>query len=220
MLVKKEFKIEIEEYESIKLSCIILNHTPDDIFQNYWMVNGSFRLDSNLKDSGKYILDSKDFSLTIRDIQLNDECSLDSDHNSYLTRIEVNVKPQFILTEWRHKIVKSIINETIVLDCAWWWNANEKNSEYLLLNDNNKESKIEWFVNDLVLAKGKNIEDKFEFQDDFNTILKINHIDLSENLNNYTCKFKIKQNHLKESIFEINVGGIKEDEINLKYIKL
>ena len=153
--------------------------------------------------------------MTIKEISFNDsgtyECNVDvaSDlRSSYLTRIGVNVKRQYVKVETKNQVQKVIANTSVALDCAWWWPEKEKKEQENTLFSIEGKNEIEWKLNDSVTITEEYQQAKYEFLDNFNTLLRINSVELSDKYNNYTCTFKIKENHLRESKFIFDVGVI------------
>ena len=97
-------------------------------------------------------------------------------------------------------IVRAEKDKSIVLDCTWWFNQNN-----LLFNNLKNENLTEWRLNGSLIDH-KNVKDKYEYLDTYNTLLKINNLKLEENNDFYSCIFRQTKHDIKQSNFSLFIG--------------
>ena len=127
------------------------------------------------------------------------ECQAEARLKNYLTTIDLFVqeKPAYIESKSKNERVPQ--GESVIFDCAWWFQAN-----FLNLNQS-IENYAKWFINQRPLSESEPNK-KFGFIDEFNTILKISDLRL-EDSDTYSCIFTLNEYDVKISNFTLYVGG-------------
>jgi hypothetical protein len=115
------------------------------------------------------------------------------------------VEKKKLNADTKHKHVKLVKGEPVILDCAWW--LSEVNFDNL---PQSKQVAIEWKLNGSIINQESN-ERKYEFLDNFNALLKINDVSIDETHNSYTCLIKQDGKQPKMSTFSLFVGGKNRD---------
>ncbi|RNA30102.1 papilin isoform X1, partial [Brachionus plicatilis] len=194
------------ENEPIKLECR-LEQVKDESCSIHWHFNETL-LDLN---NPKYETNKPIGSLNIESSQLSDSglytCLAETESVIYNTSVNVNINPALNKNteiESKTKTVQALANQSTNLDCLWWF----VDQNFDLTFDH-----IEWKLNSSPIEAKQN--QKYEFLDNFKTILKIKNITVSDALDTYTCTLKLSPYIEKQSIFILEVGSIPYIE-NLK----
>ncbi|CAF0864587.1 unnamed protein product [Brachionus calyciflorus] len=201
--ITQKYSINAVETESIKLNCQIgdLTEKFDSII---WTLNNE-KLEP---DNPNLIINQDSNLLVIKEAKLTDTglytCTAQSNSSIYSTKINLNINKKQIKTtqiESKTKLIKASVNQSISLDCAWWFTNSEN------LFDSSLEYTIEWKLNSTKIDVENNSK-KFEFLDNFKTLLQVKNIQLTEAHDIYSCSLKMFDNSERQSVFRLSVGMV------------
>jgi hypothetical protein len=200
--------INLHESERVELKCPLPINQEADSFSAEWVVNGFLLSDLNNlinKMHTKLELLNQNKTLLIKDLKQTDsgsyECNVQTGTDkNYRKKYKLNVEKKKLNVDTKHKHVKLVKGEPVILDCAWW--LNEVNFDL----PQSKRVTIEWKLNGSLLNQDLTRR-KFEFLDNFNALLKINDVSIDETYNSYSCLLKQVDKQPKMSTFSLYVGG-------------
>lgn len=203
LLVEKTYTISVNEQESVKIDCYISSIEMFKVLNSKWILNDSVPLAE------------KNISFILNKVQLNDsgvyECSAETDSSNYQTKIILIVNPKPVSKETRKKVLSAQKTKSILLDCTWWFTTSES-----FLFNTNVSYEIEWTRNGIKFGYNSA---KYEFLDSFNTLLKINDLNINDSFDTFTCDFKLSKYKIKQSIFNLNIGVspfVSEENLEFK----
>ena len=125
------------------------------------------------------------------------ECYAETNTNHYLTKVELNVLAMPLRLETKFKEVSATKGSSILLDCTWWFKKTD-------LFDHDIITK--WKINNELINE-QVFNKKYQFLDEFKTVVRVNDLELNETGNVYTCLCIMKNYEIKISNFTLNIGG-------------
>lgn len=209
LLESQTVRMSANETDSIEIDCKL---SDDELVSEVsWFFNDTNKIDASFKYKYDFTIDKR--KLILFDVVTEQSglylCLASTDRRNLLTKVSLQVSERVYKRESRNKIVMMTrsLNESVVLDCTWWWLVDPLSS-YLL----NEKYLAEWTINGKKLLDENHVAGGGHelFLDNHNTLLKLNGnsssflVEQLENRTELVCSFKLhKQSLIRLSKFVI-----------------
>ena len=181
--------MSVNESQNVVLDCQLPDAELKNILKISWTLNETTNFDNSLA------------RLHLNEIQLDQagvyECYAETNTNQYLTRIALDVLAMPVRVDTKFKKVSATKGTAVLLDCTWWFKTADLFDQDII---------TKWKINNELINE-QVFNKKYQFLDEFKTVVRVNDLELNETGTVYTCLCIMKNYEIKISNFSLNVGG-------------